>query len=54
MATFPPKGAKKNVIVVKPDTPAVSTGGGGIPASLKVKAAGTKDAPGLEKNVNAF
>jgi hypothetical protein len=29
-----------------------STGKGGIPNSLKVKAAGTKGAPGIEKTVN--
>lgn len=34
------------------ETPAVSTGNGGIPASLKIKAAGTKDAPGIAKTVN--
>jgi hypothetical protein len=36
------------------ESPAVSTGKGGIPASLKVKAAGTKDAPGVDKTVNKF
>lgn len=32
----------------------VSTGRGGIAASLRVKKAGTKDAPGKEKTVNEF
>lgn len=36
------------------ESPAVSTGKGGIPASLKVKAAGTKDAPGVDKSVNSL
>jgi len=36
------------------ETPAVSTGKGGIPNSLKIKAAGTKDAPGVDKTVNKF
>lgn len=54
MAGFPPKqgGNSKPLKVV--DTATVTTGKGGIPASLKIKAAGTKDAPGVEKNVNAF
>lgn len=53
---FPPSKAKGGAPVQPQDVaPApVSTGNGGIPKSLKVKAAGTKDAPGLEKNVNAF
>ena len=54
MATFPPKGASKNAPVPTTETPAVSTGKGGIPASLKIKAAGTKNAPGKEKTVNYF
>lgn len=45
-------GVAKNVPMT--ETPAVSTGNGGIPASLKIKAAGSKSAPGVEKNVNAF
>lgn len=55
MSTFPPKSASQSApsIPVKNCGP-TSLGNGGIPASLKVKAAGTKDAPGLEKNVNLF
>lgn len=58
MAGFPPaKGNRPN-----PPTPPqvtgergpISTGNGGIKASLKVKAAGTKNAPGLDKTVNLF
>lgn len=56
MSTFPPK--KANQAPVQPshvvEKGAVSTGNGGIPKSLQVKAAGNKNAPGLEKNVNAF
>lgn len=36
------------------DSTPTSTGNGGIPASLKVKKAGTVNSPGLEKNVNLF
>jgi hypothetical protein len=36
------------------DSTPTSTGNGGIKASLKIKAAGTQDAPGLDKNVNQF
>lgn len=32
----------------------VSTGNGGIKTSLRIKNAGCKDAPGLEKTVNLF
>jgi len=32
----------------------VSSGNGGIPASLRIKKAGTKDTPGTEKTVNTF
>lgn len=32
----------------------VSTGNGGLKTSLRVKNAGCKDAPGLEKTVNLF
>jgi hypothetical protein len=50
MATFPPKNASKTVPNVKvTETPAVSTGKGGLPASLKIKAAGLKPTPGVEK-----
>jgi len=56
MSGFPPlKGGRSN-----PPSPAqvtgergpISTGNGGIKASLKIKAAGTVNSPGLEKNVN--
>lgn len=51
---FPPlKGGNSQPLKVNNVGP-TSTGKGGIPASLKIKAAGTKDAPGLEKNVNLF
>jgi len=50
---FPPLNAKKNSPLPVTETPAVSSGNGGIKTSLKVKAAGAKNAPGLEKNVNA-
>lgn len=43
-------GAPKSVPMT--ETPAVSTGNGGIPASLKAKAAGSKPSPGIEKTVN--
>lgn len=60
MAGFPP--AKGNSNATKEpngypkqqDSSATSTGNGGIAASLKVKAAGTKNAPGADKNVNQF
>lgn len=45
-------GAAKSV--PNTETPAVSTGKGGIPASLKAKAAGSKPAPGIEKTVNSL
>lgn len=56
MSGFPPaKGNKQSV----PNPPQVtgergpiSTGSGGIKASLSVKAAGTKNYPAVEKNVN--
>lgn len=56
MAGFPP--AKGNQKPSKPaqivDLGPVSTGNGGIKMSLRVKAAGTKNAPGLPKDVNTF
>lgn len=60
MASFPPlKGGNSKSISGYGDGTGTtvgptSTGSGGIPKSLKIKAAGTKDAPGLEKNVNLF
>lgn len=56
MSTFPPKKATKtpNTAGDKPESGPFSTGKGGIPASLKVKAAGTKDAPGKDKTVLEF
>jgi hypothetical protein len=54
MATFPPAKGTKKASIPSYDCPPVSTGKGGIPASLKVKAAGSKDAPGVEKKVNLF
>lgn len=53
---FPPSKAKKNSepkTQVEREAP-VSTGKGGIPNSLKLKKAGTSNAPGVEKNVNQF
>jgi hypothetical protein len=54
MAGFPPKKASKSApaVLADPIPGPVSTGGGGIPASLKIKAAGTKNAPGVERDVN--
>lgn len=56
MSTFPP--SKANQKASKPaqvvDLGPVSTGKGGIPASLKIKAAGTVNSPGVEKTVNLF
>jgi hypothetical protein len=52
MASFPPANAKKNAPVPVTESGAVSTGSGGIPASLKIKAAGTKNSPGVERDVN--
>lgn len=50
--SFPPaKGTK--IPKVKMVHESVSNGGGGITASLKVKAAGSKNAPGVEKTVSA-
>lgn len=56
MATFPPKKATKtpNYAGDKTEGGLVSTGNGGIPKSLSIKAAGTKDAPGKEKTVLEF
>jgi len=57
---FPPASGGKgmgDVHYAKGAVPKVgptSTGKGGIAASLKVKKAGTQDAPGLEKTVNLF
>jgi len=48
-----PANNKPNVPAENPNA-SISKGNGGIPASLKVKAAGTKDAPGVDKNVNQF
>jgi hypothetical protein len=56
MATFPPKKGNHS----SPSAPAqvtgergpVSTGNGGIKTSLGVKAAGTKNTVGVDKNVN--
>ena len=56
MSGFPPlKGNRTNPpdpSQVTGERGPISTGNGGIKASLKIKAAGTKDSPGLEKNVN--
>jgi hypothetical protein len=53
---FPPakgSGSPKNVNLPGNDQGnPVSTGSGGIPASLKIKAAGTKNSPGVERDVN--
>jgi len=51
---FPP--ARKQGVPNLPnyDCPPVSTGKGGIGYSLKLKARGTKDAPGIDKTVNGF
>lgn len=59
MATFPPKRGNKapvNPPQVTGERGPVSTGKGGIPASLKVKAAGTRPARGAgpDKTVNYF
>lgn len=56
MAGFPPKKAAKGrgkaVGKAQPDYSTTTTGSGGIAASLRKKNAGTKDSPGVEKNVN--
>lgn len=53
MAGFPPKKASKKPKGKSPgDYSTTTTGKGGIAASLRVKNAGTKDAPGVEKTVN--
>lgn len=60
MAGFPPAKGKKSVSPAQVNLPGndtgnpVSTGKGGIPASLKIKKAGTKDTPGVDKTVNEF
>jgi hypothetical protein len=55
MSGFPPSKGNKSVSqasVTLPSNPVPT--GKTIEQSLKVKAAGTKDAPGVEKNVNCF
>lgn len=53
MSTFPPKKAGRSnppaPAQVKGERGPISTGNGGIPASLKIKAAGSFYAPGKEK-----
>lgn len=53
--SFPPAKGKGPIKPVynSVETGAVSTGKGGLPASLKIKRAGTKDLPQIEKTVNA-
>lgn len=54
MATFPPAKGNGKPKVETYDCGPASTGNGGIAKSLKIKAAGTKDAPGKEKSVLEF
>lgn len=54
MAGFPPKKANVKPNIPSYDCPPVSTGNGGLAKSLKLKNAGTKNAPGNEKTVNLF
>jgi hypothetical protein len=54
---FPPAKSNKSVSQASAALPNASNPvptGKTIDQSLKVKAAGTKDAPGVEKNVNCF
>lgn len=57
---FPPARGSKTVSESRAALPGndkgnpVSTGRGGIKASLRIKNAGCKDAPGVEKTVNLF
>lgn len=57
MSTFPPKKGNNpnppNPPQVTGERGPISVGNGGIPASLRIKAAGTKNAPGLEKTNSA-
>lgn len=52
MASFPPKSGGNSKSLKVAENATITTGNGGIPASLKIKNAGTVNAPGLEKNVN--
>lgn len=58
MAGFPPKKASKargtGVGKSPKDTPAVSTGKGGLARSIRLKNQGIVESPGVEKNVNKF
>jgi hypothetical protein len=56
MTPFPPaKGSsKRSAPPVAPEVGPVSTGKGGLKFTLKVKAAGTTNAPGVDKTVNLF
>jgi len=54
MSTFPPKKGGNTAPLKVVDNATVTTGNGGIKASLKVKAAGTVNSPGLDKTVNLF
>lgn len=57
MAGFPPaKGNQKptNPPQVTGERGPISTGNGGIKTSLKVKAAGSMNTPGVDKTVNLF
>ena len=56
MSGFPPAKASRKA-PVQPEEAVknpVSTGKGGLTASIKVKNAGTTPSAGVEKNVNAF
>ena len=54
MSSFPPATTPKSVPQKVVDTSTVTTGKGGIKAGLKIKNAGTKNAPGFDKTVNTF
>lgn len=54
MSTFPPAKGTGNAKPETYDCGPASTGNGGIAKSLKIKAAGTKPAAGVEKDVNTF
>lgn len=54
MASFPPKSGGNSQPLKVVESATVTTGNGGLKKSLQIKKAGTKDTPGVDKNVNLF